>query len=133
MKDLEQARMLLTMAEKDCRALAVMGDSDIVATEIFGLHVQQAVEKGLKTWLCLLGVRFPKRHDLDELAAQIEDVGELVPEKFVPLMAYTDFAVTFRYEAFPEFDAEIDRVAITALVECFLDHVRRQFETERAL
>ncbi|MEO5329173.1 MAG: hypothetical protein H7829_13130 [Magnetococcus sp. THC-1_WYH] len=54
MKDLEQAHMLLAMAEKDARALAVMGDAEAVATEIFGLHVQQAVEKGLKAWLCLL-------------------------------------------------------------------------------
>lgn len=125
MADPEQARLLLTMAEKDCRALAVMMDSDAVAMEIFGLHVQQAVEKGIKAWLCLLGVRFAKRHDLDELAAQLEDAGQAMPDSFVPLLNYTDFAVTFRYEAFPEFEADIDRAATARLVERFLVHVGR--------
>ncbi|MBF0605398.1 MAG: HEPN domain-containing protein [Nitrospirae bacterium] len=126
MKDLEQAHMLLAMAEKDARALAVMGDAEAVATEIFGLHVQQAVEKGLKAWLCLLGVRFAKRHDLDELAAQLEDAGQSVPEAFAPLLTFTDFAVTFRYEAFPEFEADLDRATTTVLVERFLAHVRQR-------
>ena len=40
MKNLEQARMLLNMAEKDGHALNVMLDPEAVATEIFGLHVQ---------------------------------------------------------------------------------------------
>ena len=49
MKDLDQATMLLHMAEKDYRALLVMQDPEAIATEIFGLHVQQAVEKGILT------------------------------------------------------------------------------------
>ncbi|NGZ25942.1 MAG: HEPN domain-containing protein [Magnetococcales bacterium] len=123
MRDLEQASLLLAMAKKDCRALAVMSDPETVDTEIYGLHVQQAVEKGLKSWLCLLGARFAKRHDLDELVAQLEDIGQAFPEEFSHLLSFTDFAVTFRYEAFPEFEADIDRLATTVLVKRFLQHV----------
>ena len=126
MKDLEQVEILLIMAEKDCRALSVMMDPDVVATEIFGFHVQQAVEKGLKAWLTSLGVRFAKRHDLDELNAQLEDAGETVPEEFRLLLSYTDFAVMFCYEAFPSFDVDLDRESTVDLVERFLKYVKSQ-------
>ena len=123
MKDLDQAAMLLHMAEKDCRALLVMQDPEAVATEIFGLHVQQAVEKGIKAWLCLLGVPYPKKHDLDELATLLGKAGESMPDAFIPLLTYTDFAVSFRYEAFDDFDDDIDRQATTLLVAEFLKDV----------
>ena len=80
-----------------------------IAVEIFGFHVQQTVEKVLKALLCVFGVKFPKIHDLDELAAMLKDANQPLPEPFVPLLAYTDFAVTFRYDAFPEFEANINR------------------------
>lgn len=125
MKDAEQAKMLLLMAGKDHRALLVMQDTDAVAVEIFGLHVQQAVEKSIKAWLCLLGAPYPKKHDLDELAALLAQAGESVPDEFASLLAYTDFAVAFRYEAFSDFDADIDRQAITTLVGRLLQYVDR--------
>jgi hypothetical protein len=65
MKDLEQARNLLRMAEKDCRALRGMEDAQVFSAEIFGFHVQQAVENlspAMLSWRDL-----PKIHDLDEL------------------------------------------------------------------
>jgi hypothetical protein len=40
MKDLEQARSLLAMAERDHRALRGMEDPDVFSAEIFGFHVQ---------------------------------------------------------------------------------------------
>ncbi|MBF0108546.1 MAG: hypothetical protein HQL76_05170 [Magnetococcales bacterium] len=52
----------------------------------------------------------------------------MLPESFNALLGFTDFATTFRYGAYPEFDEEIDRAATTALVERFLDHVRQQLE-----
>ena len=57
---LEQCRMFLDMAHKDFKALHVMMDPDAVADEIFGFHVQQAVEKAIKAWLVRLGIIFPK-------------------------------------------------------------------------
>jgi hypothetical protein len=71
MSDREQAHHLLAMPQKDYMALCGMKDDEIFATEIFGFHVQQAVEKALKAWLCLLGLAFPRTHDLDQLAAPL--------------------------------------------------------------
>lgn len=114
---------MLLMAGKDYRSLLVMQDSESVDTEIFGFHVQQAVEKGLKSWLSLLGVSFPKKHDLDDLAARLADVGEELPDEFGQLLTYTDFATIFRYDAYPDMIAAIDREAITILVGRFIQHV----------
>jgi len=52
MPDLEHANSLLRMAHKDFNALLGMLGNDLFADEIFGFHVQQAVEKTLKAWLC---------------------------------------------------------------------------------
>ncbi|MEO5348341.1 MAG: HEPN domain-containing protein [Magnetococcus sp. YQC-3] len=131
MSDPEQASLLLHMAEKDYRALLVMQDPETVATEIFGLHVQQAVEKGIKAWLCLLGTAYPRRHDLDELASLLGKTGAVVPGQFTPLLTYTDFAVSFRCEAFVDFDDDIDRSATTALVADFLQYVNLLVKTGR--
>ena len=101
MSDLEQANSMLVMARKDLQALKGMGDEDVFPVEIYGFHVQQAVEKVLKAWLCCLGKSYPKIHDLDELAALLKDAGTVVPGEFTSLLEYTDFATTFRYEAYP--------------------------------
>lgn len=101
MSDIDQAQTYLRMAGKDYRALLAMLDPDGVDVEIFGFHVQQAVEKGLKAWLCLLGVRFPKKHDLRELGTLLSQSDVTLPEHFVPLLGFSDFATTFRYDAYP--------------------------------
>ncbi|MBF0415552.1 MAG: HEPN domain-containing protein [Magnetococcales bacterium] len=125
MSDIEQAQTYLRMAGKDYRALLVMLDPDAVDAEIFGFHIQQAVEKGLKAWLCLLDIRFPKKHDLKELDTLLSQSGVTLPEHFVPLLEFSDFATTFRYDAYPDFHENIDRVAITQLVGGFLYHIRK--------
>ena len=48
MADLEHARSMLRMAHRDFNALVGMQSNLLFADEIFGFHVQQAVEKGLK-------------------------------------------------------------------------------------
>ena len=117
------------MAEKDCRALSGMADEEVFSSEIFGFHVQQAVEKTLKAWLCVLGVAFPKTHDLDELVTLLEQAGQSVPPSFATLLDFTDFAVAFRYDAFPELEGEIDRRDCCKQVRALLDHVRHVLES----
>ncbi|MCZ6632032.1 MAG: hypothetical protein O7G87_01390, partial [bacterium] len=48
MSDLDHAHSLLAMAQKDLTALEGMQDAQTFASEIFGFHAQQAVEKALK-------------------------------------------------------------------------------------
>jgi HEPN domain-containing protein len=125
MKDPEQARSLLSAAERDCRALRGMEDPAVFSSEIFGFHVQQAVEKALKAWLCCLGVSYPRSHDLDELAALLEEAGQKIPDFAGPLLEFTDFAVAFRYEAFPDMDSDIDRRDCIERVAHLLQHVQQ--------
>lgn len=125
MRDPKQARDLLTMAERDCRALCGMEDAAVFSDEIFGFHVQQAVEKALKAWLSYLRVSYPKRHDLDELAALLEEAGQPIPAFAYGLLEFTDFAVTFRYDAFPDMEADINRRDCIDQIARLLQHVRQ--------
>jgi len=113
------------MAGKDYLALRGMEDPRVFSAEIFGFHVQQAVEKALKAWLCCLGSPFPRTHDLDELAALLEQLHQEIPEFLSSLLDFTDFGVAFRYEAFPDFEGDIDREDCVARVDRLLKHVQR--------
>ena len=113
------------MAERDYRALRGMEDPAVFSDEIFGFHVQQAVEKALKAWLCSLGVAFPKTHDLDELGALLEETRQEIPEFLSGLLEFTDFAVAFRYEAFPDLEGDVDRQDCIDGVGRLLQHVQR--------
>jgi len=124
MRDLEQAKNLLGAAERDYRAFVGMEDPTVFSDEIFGFHVQQAVEKALKAWLCCLGVLFPRAHDLDELGALLEEAGQKIPKFVSGLLEFTDFAVVFRYEAFPDMEADIDRRDCVGKVARLLQFVR---------
>jgi hypothetical protein len=53
----------------------------------------------------------------------------MLPNAFIPLLTYTDFAVSFRYEAFDDFDDDIDRQTTTLLVTGFLQHVNHPFNS----
>lgn len=97
MKDIRHARLMLGMPQKDFKAIEGMMNTDIFDDEIFGFHAQQSVEKTIKAWLSLLGVAYPKIHDLEELFALLEDRGERVPEQFNFFLDLTDFAVQYRY------------------------------------
>jgi len=125
MKDLEQARNLLSIASRDYRALCGMEDPEVFSSEIFGFHVQQAVEKALKAWLCILGVPFPRTHDLDELGALLEEAGQKIPKFLQTLLEFTDFAVAFRYDAFPDLEGDIDRDTCIHQVGLLLQHVQQ--------
>lgn len=110
MVDFEHARALLRMAHKDFNALTGMLDNALFADEIFGFHVQQAVEKTLKAWLCAHDVTYPPTHDLARLLTLLERAGANV-EQFWPLVQFTIFAVQARYEeGLTDLDEPLERV-----------------------
>ena len=74
----DEAHQLLAAACNDWRALGGMGDTTIFTDTIFGFHAQQAVEKALKAWLALLGVEYPRTHDLSLLLGILRDSGQNV-------------------------------------------------------
>ena len=119
----EHASALLMMARKDFDALRGMIGNPLFADEIFGFHVQQAVEKTLKAWLAVRSVEFPLTHDISRLLGLLEEAGVDVG-LFWPLVEYTVFAVQARYEAgLMESDALIDRPAAIRAVNDLLMQV----------
>lgn len=70
---------------------------------------EQAIEKGLKAWLCAKGVDYPPTHDLARLLTLLEKAGADV-EQFWPLVQFTIFAVQARYEdGFADLDEPLTR------------------------
>lgn len=125
MADLERARTLLRMAYKDFNALVGMLENPLFADEIFGFHVQQAVEKTLKAWLCIHNDTYPMTHELARLLALLEAQGIEV-SAYWPLVQYTIFAVQARYEeGITELDESIDRKMEIQNVRALLTQVEQ--------
>lgn len=95
-----EAMALLKIARRDLTAAALLQDP--AADEAnWGFQIQQVVEKALKAWLFSLGDNPPLIHNLTALFERIRDRGGRV-ERFLPMEAFTVFAVQFRYDAEPE-------------------------------
>ncbi len=109
MSDPEHARLMLQLAQDDLTALEELRTSQRISPAIFGFHAQQAVEKALKAWLSLLGATYPWRHELGELFDLLEGQGATTASDFRHLQSLTPFGVQFRYEAFTNFDEDLDR------------------------
>jgi HEPN domain-containing protein len=122
MKDIEHARTLLAIAEKDLQALHLTKDTKI-ADSIFGFHAQQAVEKALKAWIAFNGIEYPRTHDISMLTAVLSDQG-CDTEKFSGLITYNPFAVQLRYDAVEEPDEPLDREKVINDVKSILEFVR---------
>jgi HEPN domain-containing protein len=124
MRDIKQARAMLSMAHKDFAALTGMArDTVAFADEIFGFHAQQAVEKGLKSWICLHGIEYPFTHQLARLMQILVNSGEDM-EAFWMLDQYSVFSVQARYEEGDlALDAPLDRGAVIVEIQTLLDRV----------
>lgn len=123
MADLDRARAMLRMAHKDFNALIGMQDNPLFADEIFGFHIQQAVEKALKAWLCIHTDNYPMTHELARLLALLELQGIEV-NAYWPLVQYTIFAVQACYEeGITELGESIDRKVEILNVNTLLTHV----------
>jgi HEPN domain-containing protein len=97
MSDIKQAQAMLRMAHRDLNALRGMQNAEVFADEIFGFHVQQAVEKGLKAWMCAVGITYPFTHQVSRLLVLLRDAGAEV-DAFWGLDEFTIYAHQARYE-----------------------------------
>ena len=97
MYDIEHAQAMLRMAQRDLRALRGMQNAEVFADEIFGFHVQQAVEKCLKAWMCAVGITYPFTHQISRLLVLLRDAGAEV-DAFWWLDEFTIYAHQARYE-----------------------------------
>jgi len=125
MADFEHARAMLRMAHRDFSALTGMLDNALFADEIFGFHVQQAVEKALKAWLCAYNIAYPPTHDLARLLTLLERTGADV-DQFWPLVQFTIFAVQARYEeGLTDLDEPLERAIEIENVSALLVDVEK--------
>ena len=128
MNEVDEARAMLSMAERDLRALKGMDDATVFDDEIFGFHVQQAIEKSLKAWIIAIGVESPFIHNLARLLAILEENGCDV-ESFWNLVEYTAYAVTFRYDVAEMTDDPLDRPDALEKAQRLYNHVRKTIDT----
>jgi len=94
---LEQHVIFILKARQDFSLVREVMDNAKVAPEIMLFHLQQGVEKLIKALFCLHSVRFPKTHDLDELAELARDRGIDLPFDMEKLTELTPYAVEWRY------------------------------------
>ena len=115
-----ESQALLKIARRDLQAASLLQNP--AADEAnWGFQIQQAVEKALKAWLFSLGDDPPFIHNLTALFGRITDRGGFV-EPFLPLEAFTAFAVQFRYDAEPA-PLNLDRKVWHQRTEALVDHV----------
>ena len=115
-----ESESLLKIARRDLQAASLLQDP--AADEAnWGFQIKQAVQKALKAWLFSLGDDPPFIHNLTALFGRITDRGGNV-EPFLPLEAFTVFAVQFRYDAEPE-PMDLDRQQWHQQAEALVEHV----------
>ena len=122
MSDRKQARELMDAAGRDLSALRGMGDACVFTDEVFGFHVQQAVEKYFMAWIALSGGLYPTTHDLADLLSALKD-RDAAAVDFDDLVQYTPYAVRFRYAGVS--GHPLDREHLVQRVEALLERVRR--------
>ena len=123
MSDLKCARTLVLAAERDLEVVQLMLEHSGGSDEVFGFHVQQAVEKLLKAWLAIRGESYLITHDL-ELLFEVLSQGSIELGAFRSLSDYTPFAVVHRYEALGAQEPPMDRAKAAFLTDSLLACVR---------
>jgi HEPN domain-containing protein len=119
----EDALDLYRKADEDIRLAGLIADKPEFSDEMFGFHLQQAVEKLLKCLLAARGDAFPFSHNLYELVNLCEEKGIELPADVDGLCILTPFATTFRYSALPAGHADpLDRPALIGRVAALQRH-----------
>ncbi|HIJ94503.1 MAG TPA: HEPN domain-containing protein [Desulfuromonadales bacterium] len=93
----EQYLIFIVKAKQDLVLVREVLGSNTIAPEILLFHLQQAVEKLIKSLLTYNQVKFPKTHDLDDLVELAEENNIELPPLIERLTELTPYAVETRY------------------------------------
>ncbi len=97
---MEAKEEYLALFELGCADLKLveknLGDRDI-REQMLLFHLQQAVQKILKSLLSFQHIKFPKIHDIEALVELCEEGGIILPEYIEEFINLTPYAVEFRY------------------------------------
>ncbi|MBV6341074.1 HEPN domain-containing protein [Candidatus Magnetobacterium casense] len=96
-KFIKQFEIFLIKAKQDLMLVEQVINNISVADEIKYFHLQQCVEKAIKSLLSSRGVSFPKTHDLEDLVELAEDNDIKLPEYIKILTTLNAYAVESRY------------------------------------
>lgn len=127
MRDLDHARILVRAAENDLSATKGMLNAEIFVDDVFGFHIQQAVEKLLKAWIAARSEEYKPTHNLNVLISKLESMGEDM-EVLWQLADLNDFAVEFRYEPLDIGTNQLDRQDLIEKVQALYDRVLEVIE-----
>jgi len=94
---MEQHLIFIFKAKQDLVLVREVLGSNTIAPEIMLFHLQQAVEKLIKSLLTFHSVQFPKTHDLEDLIELAEDNNIELPPFIDNLAELTPYAVETRY------------------------------------
>ena len=88
--------------------LALSFEEQKIDLDIVFFHLQQAVEKYLKTLISLNGVHFEKIHDIQKLISVCGDNSVLLPEYIDTFVELNPYAVEGRYAVIADDMAEAE-------------------------
>ena len=118
-----EAERLLRVARRDLKMARRLLDPDIEEAS-GGWATQQCLEKTLKAWLHIEGIKPPQTHDLARMLLLLQDTGVNITD-LLPLRAFTTFAVQYRYDDEPE-QLGLDRTAWCNRAEALIAQVEHQ-------
>lgn len=97
MKEQRECDILLELASADLKLVEKNLYDREIRPQILLFHLQQAVEKLLKSLLAYHGIKFPKVHDIEMLLELCEKNQISLPEYVDEFIDLTPYAVEFRY------------------------------------
>jgi HEPN domain-containing protein len=98
----EVAGLLLQKAREDLSAAQVLVATEDQADHVIGFHLQQAVEKALKSVLAERAIEIPRTHDLGYLVELLGSFDIEIPEAITSSDWLTPWGVLFRYDSNPD-------------------------------
>jgi HEPN domain-containing protein len=82
---------------------------DAQADYVIGFHLQQTVEKALKSVLANHAIEIPRTHDLGYLVELLSDIDLEIPEQVASSDWLTPWGVLFRYDDNPNDSLDRDK------------------------
>lgn len=115
----ELAGMLLRKAKDDLAMVRRLLDDSATPDWGIGFHVQQAVEKAMKSVLCADGIEYPRTHSISVLLDLLGDAAGTIPVAREALIVLSPYGVIFRYDEAGPSDLELanlpDRTSLLSL------------------
>lgn len=97
MKKMQEFENFFELGVADLKLVEKNLNDQEIRQQLLLFHLQQAVEKFLKTLLSKANIKFPKVHDIEKLIELCEENNILLPDYVGDFIDLTPYAVEFRY------------------------------------